>query len=162
MLHKLEMLLSKNVWCWLRLAKAPWQIRGLRNRKDSSQWIFRRCARRRVARRGQHGALMYRGEKQKLLLPYTHQYLGASSLVASGSRFTAVFSRWSCCQQARRAVCARPEARAPGPRPGGWVTHDANVENKWSGREDLNLRPPGPELGCSELILFLLNHIGGA
>ncbi len=28
----------------------------------------------------------------------------------------------------------------------------------WSGREDLNLRPPGPELGGAELILLIFNH----
>jgi site-specific DNA recombinase len=32
----------------------------------------------------------------------------------------------------------------------------------WSGREDLNLRPPGPELGCPEPISLLLNHLSGA
>jgi hypothetical protein len=32
----------------------------------------------------------------------------------------------------------------------------------WSGREDLNLRPPGPELGGMELILLLFNHLSGA
>jgi site-specific DNA recombinase len=33
---------------------------------------------------------------------------------------------------------------------------------EWSGREDLNLRPPGPELGGTEPILLLLNHLSGA
>jgi hypothetical protein len=32
----------------------------------------------------------------------------------------------------------------------------------WSGREDLNLRPPGPELGGTEPILLLFNHLSGA
>jgi hypothetical protein len=32
----------------------------------------------------------------------------------------------------------------------------------WSGREDLNLRPPGPELGGKELILLIFNHLSGA
>jgi hypothetical protein len=36
------------------------------------------------------------------------------------------------------------------------------LENNWSGREDLNLRPPGPELGCLEPISLLLNHLSGA
>jgi hypothetical protein len=35
-------------------------------------------------------------------------------------------------------------------------------EKKWSGREDLNLRPPGPELGGVELILSIFNHLSGA
>jgi site-specific DNA recombinase len=33
---------------------------------------------------------------------------------------------------------------------------------EWSGREDLNLRPPGPELGGVELILLIFNHLSGA
>jgi len=33
---------------------------------------------------------------------------------------------------------------------------------EWSGREDLNLRPPGPELGGTEPISFVLNHLSGA
>ena len=33
---------------------------------------------------------------------------------------------------------------------------------EWSGREDLNLRPPGPELGGAELILLIFNHLSGA
>jgi hypothetical protein len=32
----------------------------------------------------------------------------------------------------------------------------------WSGREDLNLRPPGPELRGAELILLIFNHLVGA
>jgi hypothetical protein len=36
------------------------------------------------------------------------------------------------------------------------------IEKQWSGREDLNLRPPGPELGGAEPILLLFNHLGGA
>ena len=32
----------------------------------------------------------------------------------------------------------------------------------WSGREDLNLRPPGPELGWKEPISLVLKHLGGA
>src|SRR4029077_8368783 len=31
----------------------------------------------------------------------------------------------------------------------------------WSGREDLNLRPPGPEFGGAELILLVFNHLSG-
>jgi hypothetical protein len=36
------------------------------------------------------------------------------------------------------------------------------LRKKWSGREDLNLRPPGPELGGAELILLVFNHLSGA
>src|SRR5579863_1526293 len=36
------------------------------------------------------------------------------------------------------------------------------LENKWSGREDLNLRPPGPESGGRKTISLLLNHLSGA
>jgi hypothetical protein len=36
------------------------------------------------------------------------------------------------------------------------------IEKNWSGREDLNLRPPGPELGGAELILLVFNHLSGA
>jgi len=32
----------------------------------------------------------------------------------------------------------------------------------WSGREDLNLHPPGPEPGSPEPIYLLLNHLSGA
>src|SRR5882762_11255766 len=35
-------------------------------------------------------------------------------------------------------------------------------EKEWSGREDLNLRPPGPELGGAELILLVFSHLSGA
>jgi hypothetical protein len=33
---------------------------------------------------------------------------------------------------------------------------------EWSGREDLNLRPPGPELRGKEPILLVFNHLSGA
>ena len=37
------------------------------------------------------------------------------------------------------------------------------VQNEqWSGREDLNLRPPGPEFRVPEPISLLLNHLSGA
>ena len=42
-----------------------------------------------------------------------------------------------------------------------WLTLQV-VERNWSGREDLNLRPPGPELGCEEPISLALKHLGGA
>jgi hypothetical protein len=40
--------------------------------------------------------------------------------------------------------------------------HGASYGKDWSGREDLNLRPPGPEFRVPEPISLLLNHLSGA
>jgi integrase len=66
------------------------------------------------------------------------------------------------------------EALSQRGKPGGHVTKhvtrgvtDDQLESitprkDWSGREDLNLRPPGPELGCPEPISLLFNYLSGA